>query len=930
MGAGVACGDANLCNGAETCDGAGACQAGTPIETDDGNTCTIGSCDDETGAVTQAPAPVDSPCGDGNLCNGSEFCDGAGTCAAGTPLVVDDGNTCTVDSCDPVFGVDHAPESAGSSCADGDVCNGDESCDGAGACQPGSPIVIDDGNACTTDSCDPLLGAQYTAQAAGSSCADGNLCNGDESCDGEGSCQAGTPVDPDDGNFCTTDSCDAVAGVSHSPAAEGTSCDDGNACNGVDTCDANAGCVQGTAAAVDDGNPCTADSCDIETGVINLPVSAGTSCGDNDACNGEESCDANGACLGGTPAIIDDGNPCTLDACSAAQGVTHASVAAGQGCDDGDVCNGAETCDASGSCLAGTPLSTTIEEDACITGASCDPFAGLELSFAPEGTACSEGFVCDGAGACLRDQGGGTLPIPPAPGATNGINVTALQLPRTETECELETLSPDRVAVITGKVGTINLLDGSFLPLPDAVVSIPRSCEYGSVRTQLDGTFRIPVNGGARHILRIEADADDDGIFDYLPVERPAQTGWRATASIEPVIMILPAAVAGTLDLDTGVVLEKVALEGPTSQDDRDGDGIAEPRTPTILFKAGTVIAAVDAAGEAVELDVAAIRVTEYTVGPAGLEQMPAPPPPGTVYSYAAELSIDGAEDAYFDRPVAFYLDNFVGANSAPNEEYSNLYGVGQPMPSWFYDRNEGAWRRDVDGIILRIFGLDASSPAQVLFDVDDDGDADADDENYLATRQVTIEPAEREQLAEEILAGRRSVGDELWRMELTHFSTYDFNPIAHCGAQCLVGDLVADASTGGPLGPEPCVEGCILHPEAMTLGETLEVAGTPFSLNYSSGAVVGYKTRSSVKVDRSYPIVPSPFHISGTCEQLTLAEQILSLGCLSGGGLPWCRGLELRACRAARLLRARSSHLGWAQCRRSNRDRDAPWKMDR
>ncbi|HEU0035963.1 MAG TPA: multicopper oxidase domain-containing protein [Kofleriaceae bacterium] len=45
------------------------------------------------------------------------------------------------------------------------------------------------------------------------------------------------------------------------------SCSDGNACDGTETCDATTGtCAAGTSLNCDDGNPCTADSCDATTG----------------------------------------------------------------------------------------------------------------------------------------------------------------------------------------------------------------------------------------------------------------------------------------------------------------------------------------------------------------------------------------------------------------------------------------------------------------------------------------------------------------------------------------------------------------------------------------------------------------------------------------------------------------------------------------
>src|SRR5690606_6528563 len=193
VSAGVSCADADLCNGAEACDGAGSCQPGTPVETDDGNACTIGSCDPVTGAVSQDPAPLDSSCSDSDVCNGFELCDGAGTCRAGTAPEVDDGNACTADSCDPTFGVDHSPTPAGSSCADATVCNGAELCDGAGSCQPGTPLVVDDENTCTADSCDPVTGVSHEPLGDGSSCSDGNACTTTDSCQA-GVCQGGDPI----------------------------------------------------------------------------------------------------------------------------------------------------------------------------------------------------------------------------------------------------------------------------------------------------------------------------------------------------------------------------------------------------------------------------------------------------------------------------------------------------------------------------------------------------------------------------------------------------------------------------------------------------------------------------------------------------------------------------------------------------------------
>src|SRR5262245_37654650 len=47
-------------------------------------------------------------------------------------------------------------------CADTNLCNGTEVCAG-GVCQPGTPLDCNDNNAATTDTCDAALGCQHAA-----------------------------------------------------------------------------------------------------------------------------------------------------------------------------------------------------------------------------------------------------------------------------------------------------------------------------------------------------------------------------------------------------------------------------------------------------------------------------------------------------------------------------------------------------------------------------------------------------------------------------------------------------------------------------------------------------------------------------------------------------------------------------------------------
>ncbi len=408
---GSSCADETLCNGAEQCDGAGHCSPGTPPSVEDGNPCTADLCDPLSG-VSHPALPQGTSCADENPCNGQEACDGAGVCTAGLMLPVDDANPCTQDWCDPASGVQHKPLSAGTSCADADHCNGDETCNGSGSCIAGSPSLVDDGNPCTLDACDPATGTTHTPYPVNTLCDNDNVCDGVNRCDGNGACLAAEPPDVDDDNPCTVDSCDPEDGVRHSPAVPGTGCGDGDPCNGDELCSADASCGSGVAPELDDENPCTVDSCDSAVGVLHLPVAPGTHCGDADLCNGDEVCDAAGSCLPALPPGLDDGNPCTTDSCDPTLGVRHDPVLPGTSCGDGDACDGDELCDASAACQPGQ--APEVDDDNVCTIDVCDPASGVINAPAPAGASCSDGQacngseLCDGAGVCLA---GGELDL---------------------------------------------------------------------------------------------------------------------------------------------------------------------------------------------------------------------------------------------------------------------------------------------------------------------------------------------------------------------------------------------------------------------------------------------------------------------------------------------------------------------------------------
>ena len=103
-------------------------------------------------------------------------------------------------------------------------------------------------------------------------------------------------------------------------------CDDGFFCNGAETCDAAVGCKPGTAPTLTDNVDCTTDTCDETTDqIVHTPVN--TQCDDGEFCNGSETCDAVLGCQAGTAPTLTDNIDCTTDTCDeVADQIVHTPV----------------------------------------------------------------------------------------------------------------------------------------------------------------------------------------------------------------------------------------------------------------------------------------------------------------------------------------------------------------------------------------------------------------------------------------------------------------------------------------------------------------------------------------------------------------------------------------------------------------------------
>ncbi len=247
-------------------------------------------------------------------------------------------------------------------------------------CDDGDPDV----NPGADEICDGIdnncAGGVDEEPAASADCDNALFCDGAETCAG-GTCQAGTDPCPDDGLFCT----------------------------GVEGCDEEGDLCTATGDPCVDANPCTEDLCDDVLDVCENPCAAVIW---TDACCGDAACTAEPVCE--VPSCdfdedCDDGQWCNgAETC-----VDNLCALGADPCpDDGLFCNGAESCDEAGEqclhdgdpCVDGNPCTDDLcDEGGDVCENTCNAVDWTDACCSD--AACSGDPVCDVP--CLDNDGDG-------------------------------------------------------------------------------------------------------------------------------------------------------------------------------------------------------------------------------------------------------------------------------------------------------------------------------------------------------------------------------------------------------------------------------------------------------------------------------------------------------------------------------------------
>ncbi|MCB9156476.1 MAG: hypothetical protein H6645_05105 [Caldilineaceae bacterium] len=363
-------------------------------------------------------------------------------------------------------------------------------------------------------------------------------------------------------------------------------------------------------------------------------------------------------------------------------------------------------------------------------------------------------------------------------------------------------IDPGQAAVLRG---TVRAQDGQ--PLPGVKIQIFGHTDYGQTISRADGAYDMVVNA-AQVTVCFE-------VPGHLPTQRMVNAAWHDFTTLADVVLLPMDDVVSTIDLANSSAIQ-VAQNRPTS--DADGD-----RQSTLLFEAGTGAQMVMADGSTKPLSTLNVRATEYTVGANGPQAMPGELPLASGYTYAVDFTVDealtaGAVDVQFDKPIINYVENFLD------------FPVGTAVPTGYYDRGRGAWTPSQNGRVIRVLSVNGGA---ALLDVDGSGQAASADK--LA--ELGIDAAEQRTIAE-----LYSAGQSLWRVPIPHFTPWDHNwpygPPPDAGPP-------PPPAPPGPSPDEPNCErgGSIIECETRELGEQVDIAGTPFSLNYRSGRTLGYQS---------------------------------------------------------------------------------------
>ncbi|MBI1937420.1 MAG: hypothetical protein HYS25_04785 [Ignavibacteriales bacterium] len=369
-------------------------------------------------------------------------------------------------------------------------------------------------------------------------------------------------------------------------------------------------------------------------------------------------------------------------------------------------------------------------------------------------------------------------------------------------------IEEQRVGVVRGTVIKTN---GE--PLPGVKVYSPNHPEWGYTFTRADGKYDFGLNAGGYLSVNFERNG-------YRPANRIFDSPWNRFVVLDTVALV-------QIDQQAEVVNFSDPFQILQSSISTDSEG---SRRATIFFEQGTITTMTLPDNSTQQLDSITARATEYTVGQYGTKAMPADLPPSVSYTYCTELTADEAlsvkaKNVAFDKPVRLFTENFIG------------FPVGTSVPTGIWDWEILGWLPRENGTVIKIVGV-TNNLADISITTDD---AIA---SAAKLDSLGITDAERSYISSVF-----NVGQTVWRTRLNEFGIIDqgFATIQPDNAETPKVERIerfVNEDKYGSLSPSPGVD--VLN---QTLHKEIGIAGTPYSLTYSSDRVEGRKSQLIIQL---------------------------------------------------------------------------------
>lgn len=372
-------------------------------------------------------------------------------------------------------------------------------------------------------------------------------------------------------------------------------------------------------------------------------------------------------------------------------------------------------------------------------------------------------------------------------------------------------IDPRLISWVRGKV-----IDRNSQPVSGVKVSILNHPEFGYTYSRVDGMYDMVVNGGMTYVV-------DFTSASYLPLQRQVKVEKQTSVVNDDVVVT---------QLDPKVL--SLQNNSPTAQllvgsvsSDVDGE-----RTGVLYVPANTTGSIILPNGGRQTVPTMSVRITEYTVGELGPKAMPGTLPPTTDYTYAMELSVDqaisqGSHRVEFDKPVSYYLDNFLN------------FPAGTLVPFGYYNTSSGEWEAKDDGIIVKVLAVN-------------NGVAELDLDNSGTQNPSLLELFNINNEELRAIASKYATGDSFWRVQTTHFSSYDLNYLEHI----INNNKPHDKDTGERPHDnkhKTCRSGgSFFELETQAFGERIPLFGSSFYLTYKSDRTPGYTENATINLDVS------------------------------------------------------------------------------